>query len=137
MIDYDLRSMIERVREQTDIVEVIGSHISLNCSNKCLCPLHQEKTPSFSVNPKGQYFHCFGCGVGGDVFKFLELYENKPFMEVLSELAQQAGIPLTSLTPEDRGRIREGRQIEDILTETAGFYHESRRAWCQSFLHLG
>lgn len=68
MNDFDFRSMIERMREQTDIVEVIGSHISLNCSNKCLCPFHQEKTPSFSVNPKGQYFHCFGCGVGGDVF---------------------------------------------------------------------
>ena len=134
MNDFDFRSMIERVREQTDIVQVIGSHISLNGSNKSLCPFHQEKTPSFSVNLKGQYFHCFGCGEGGDVFKFLELYQNKAFMEVLSELTQQAGIPLTSLTPEETDRIREGRQIEDILEETAHFYHQSLTQEVRNYL---
>jgi len=134
MNDYDLRSMIERVREQADIVQVIGQRIALDRHNKALCPFHEEKTPSFSVNPKGQYFHCFGCGSGGDVFRFLELYENNPFMEVLAELAKQSGIPLTVLTSEDRQRISEVRTIEDILSETARFYHQSLTAEVRDYL---
>jgi len=121
----ETKVLIEKVREQTDIVQVIGQRIALDRNNKALCPFHEEKTPSFFVNPEGQYFHCFGCGVGGDVFRFIELYENKPFMEVLSELANQAGIFLSVLTSEVRQRIKEVRTIEDILTETAMFYHQS------------
>jgi len=134
MKDIEFRDLIERVGEQTDIVQVIGQRIALDRHNKALCPFHQEKTPSFSVNPRGQYFHCFGCGTGGDVFRFLELYENKPFMEVLSELANQAGTPLTVLTPEDRQRIAEVRTIEDILTKTARFYHQNLTQGVRNYL---
>ncbi len=134
MKDIEFRDLIERVGEQTDIVQVIGQRIALDRHNKALCPFHQEKTPSFSVNPRGQYFHCFGCGTGGDVFRFLELYENKPFMEVLSELANQADTPLTVLTPEDRQRIAEVRTIEDILTETAMFYHQNLTQEVRNYL---
>jgi DNA primase len=74
--------------------------------------------------------------VGGDVFRFLELYENKPFMEVLSELASQVGISLHgSITSEDRERIKEVRTIEDILTETAGFYHQKPHSGGQNLSH--
>jgi len=125
MMDFDFNNLIEKVRAQTDIVQVIGSRIDLDHHNKASCPFHQERTPSFSVNAKEQYFHCFGCGAGGDVFKFLELYENKPFMDVLSELAGQAGIPLSTVTQEDKQRIEESRRIEDILKETATFYYQS------------
>lgn len=134
MKDFDFKDLIERVREQTDIVQVIGQRIALDRHHKALCPFHEEKTPSFSVNPKGQYFHCFGCGIGGDVFRFLELYENKPFMEALSELASQVGISLTSITSEDRERIKETRTIDDILTETAMFYHQSLTPEVKSYL---
>ncbi|MEJ5377081.1 MAG: CHC2 zinc finger domain-containing protein [bacterium] len=134
MKDFESRDLIEKIRERTDIVQVIGEHITLDRHNKALCPFHEENTPSFSVNPSGQYFHCFGCGVGGDVFRFLELYEKKPFMEVLSELADRAGISLTVLTSEDRQRIREIRTIEDILTETARFYHQSLTAEVRDYL---
>jgi len=79
MKDVDFRELVEKVREQTDIVQVIGQYITLDRHNKALCPFHQEETPSFSVNQRGQYFHCFGCGVSGDVFRFLELYEKRPF----------------------------------------------------------
>jgi len=136
MKDFDFKDLIERVREQTDIVQVIGQRIALDRHHKALCPFHEEKTPSFSVNPKGQYFHCFGCGVGGDVFRFLEAYENKPFMEVLSELANQVGISLPSLTSKDRQRIEEVRTIEDILTETALFYHQSLTPEVKSYLTI-
>ena len=114
--DVEFKELIEKVREQTDIVKVISQHIKLDGHHKALCPFHHEKTPSFSVNPERQYFHCFGCGVGGDVFKFLELYEKKSFMEILNDLAKQAGITLVPMSPEDKQQIKEDRIIEDILT---------------------
>lgn len=125
MNDGEFRDLIDRIRERTDIVQVIGARLALNRHHKALCPFHREKTPSFSVNPRGQYFHCFGCGVGGDVFRFLEQYERKSFLEVVSELATQAGIPLPVSTSEDRQRLQDRRTMEDILTETARFYHQS------------
>lgn len=123
--DLNFRDLIERVRERTDIVQVIGRHIPLGRSLKALCPFHEEEVPSFSVNPKGQYFYCFGCKTGGDVFRFLELYEDKSFIEVLTELAGSAGIPIKGLNSEERKRIDEDRIIGDILTETARFYHRN------------
>jgi DNA primase catalytic core len=137
MRDIELRDLIEKVRERTDIVQVIGQHITLDRHNKALCPFHEEKTPSFSVNFKGQYFYCFGCGAGGDAFRFLELYEDKHFMEVLAELAHQAGIPLTTLTSEDQQCMREIRTIEDILTETAAFYHQGLTPEVKDYLTKG
>ncbi|HUU29587.1 MAG TPA: CHC2 zinc finger domain-containing protein [archaeon] len=134
MKDLDFKSLIERVRERTDIVQVIGQLITLDHNNKGICPFHAEKAPSFSVNPKEQYFHCFGCGAGGDVFRFIELYEKKPFMEVLSDLAQQAGISVSALTPEDKQRLKENRTIEDLLTETARFYHQSLNKEVRDYL---
>lgn len=134
MKDIEFRDLIEKAREQTDIVQIIGQRITLDCHNKALCPFHEEKTPSFSVNSKEQYFHCFGCGAGGDVFSFLEHFENKPFIEVLTDLANQAGISLPMQTSEDRQRIIEIRAIEDILTETARFYHQGLTREVQDYL---
>lgn len=88
------RKLIERVKASSDIVEIIGSRIPLSRSLKACCPFHDDKDPSFSVNPKGQFFFCFGCGVGGDVIKFLMLYEHMGFAEALFELAEHAGIEL-------------------------------------------
>jgi len=75
----NFRSLIEKIREASDIVEVVSEHVTLGRGNKALCPFHDEKTPSFHVNPKGQYFKCFGCGVGGDVFKFVEPWRRFAF----------------------------------------------------------
>jgi DNA primase len=116
------RDQIDAVRAKTDIVEVVAARISLDRHNKALCPFHDEKSPSFSVNPDGQYFYCFGCGIGGDVFKFLELYENKPFIEVLSGLARQVGISFSDPSPEERKSFDDSRLIECVLSETARFY---------------
>ena len=130
----ELKNLIERVRERTDIVEVIGRRIALDRHHKGLCPFHKEQKPSFSVNPTSQYFHCFGCGVGGDVFRFLELYENKPFMQVLSELAQEAGVCLPTSTTQDERQIEEERLVEEILSETARFYHNGLNAEARRYL---
>jgi DNA primase catalytic core len=134
MKDSEFRELIERIRQQTDIAAVIGQRISLDRHNKALCPFHDEKTPSLSVNPKGQYFRCFGCGTGGDVFRFLELYEHKSFMDVLTELAQQTGIHLPDLTDEDRHRIKEAHLIEDILSTVAQFYQRSLTPKAKDYL---
>ena len=134
MTDANFRDLVEEVKIRTDIVQVISSRIQLNKSNKALCPFHEETIPSFSVNPRGQYFYCFGCGKGGDVFRFLELYYNKPFMEVLTELTDQAGMSLTKLSIEEKNQIKEIRGIEDILTETAKFYHNSLTTKVKEYL---
>ncbi|MCK5602449.1 DNA primase, partial [Candidatus Pacearchaeota archaeon] len=120
----DFKSVVESVRERIDIEDVIGKYLQLNGKLKAICPFHEDKSPSFSVNPDGQYFHCFGCGVGGDVFKFLMLYEEKDFMTVLCELADKAGVTLPQSTSADRHRIEEERTVEDILTASAQFYHD-------------
>jgi len=87
----------ERIRSASDIVEIIGSYVPLkrNGANfTALCPFHKEKTPSFNVNAQKQIFHCFGCHKGGDVFKFVEDYENIGFMDAVRRLADRAKIPL-------------------------------------------
>jgi DNA primase len=100
-------SIIEQVRQASDIADVISTHVSLKRAGrslKGLCPFHKEKTPSFHVTPDKQVFHCFGCGVGGDVFKFVQLRENVDFAEALSILANRAGIELDrTATPQRTG----------------------------------
>ena len=91
---------IDEVRSAADIVVVISDYVSLRkagVSYKGLCPFHGEKTPSFNVNRDRGFFHCFGCGVGGDVFKFMELKEQVGFQDAVRQLAQRFGIPIPDL----------------------------------------
>jgi len=87
----------DRVRAAADIVKIVGDAVKLRKAGANfvgLCPFHQEKTPSFAVHPVKQIFHCFGCGVGGDVFKFVMLIENLTFPEALQRVAEKVGIRL-------------------------------------------
>lgn len=89
--------LTEQVRSALDIVEVVAEHVALRRAGKDykgLCPFHQEKTPSFFVIPAKGSFYCFGCGAGGDIFKFIQLRENVSFVEARAILAERAGIPL-------------------------------------------
>jgi DNA primase len=91
---------IDEVRSAADIVTVISDYVSLRkagTSYKGLCPFHGEKTPSFNVNRDRGFFHCFGCGVGGDVFKFVELKEQVGFQDAVRQLAQRFGIPVPEM----------------------------------------
>ncbi|HEX9723049.1 MAG TPA: DNA primase [Vicinamibacteria bacterium] len=102
-------SFIEQVRTSTDILDLVGNYVPLKRAGKNfkgLCPFHAEKTPSFNVSPEREIFHCFGCGQGGDAFKFLMLYEKMSFTEAVTHLAARAGIspPQRSVAPEDRER---------------------------------
>ena len=87
----------DEVRAAADIVKIVGDYVKLRKAGvnlMGLCPFHQEKTPSFAVHPTKQIFHCFGCGVGGDVFKFVMLIEHLTFPEALRRLAEKVGITL-------------------------------------------
>ncbi|MDF2511350.1 MAG: hypothetical protein K0S04_1216 [Herbinix sp.] len=89
--------LVEEIRSRNDIVSVIGSYIRLQkkgSNHMGLCPFHNEKTPSFSVSASKQMYHCFGCGVGGNVFTFIMEYENYTFLEALKVLAERAGVQL-------------------------------------------
>ncbi len=91
------KDVIDRIRMSLDIADVIGSYIQVKrtgATAKALCPFHKEKTPSFSINSARQAFHCFGCQAGGDVFKFVMLYENVDFPTAIRMLADRAGIAL-------------------------------------------
>ena len=90
-------NQVEDVRAAADIVKIIGDYVQLRkagANMMGLCPFHQEKTPSFAVHPGKQIFHCFGCGVGGDVFKFIMLIDNVTFPEALERLADKVGVTL-------------------------------------------
>jgi DNA primase len=89
--------LVEEIRSRNDIVSVVGSYIRLQkkgSNHMGLCPFHNEKTPSFSVSAPKQMYHCFGCGVGGNVFTFIMEYENYSFVEALKFLAERAGVAL-------------------------------------------
>ncbi len=89
--------IIEQIRAASDIVDVVGSYLPLKRAGGnflALCPFHREKTPSFNVSPSRQIFHCFGCHKGGDVFRFVQDYENITFIEAVRRLAERARIPL-------------------------------------------
>lgn len=135
MTNLRMMSIMESVKQRLDIVEVISQHLSLNRQNKAICPFHDEKIPSFSVNPKGQYFYCFGCGVGGDVIRFIELHERKPFKEALSMLSELAGVKTQELDADELKVINETRQIQDVLTATAKFYQASLSSDARRYLH--
>ena len=93
------QDFVDRVRDSIDIVEVISEYVSLKPSgrnHKGLCPFHNEKTPSFMVHREKQIFHCFGCGVGGNVFTFLQKRNNLTFTESVRYLAERAGIPIVT-----------------------------------------
>ncbi|HBC93410.1 MAG TPA: DNA primase [Pelotomaculum sp.] len=102
--------IVEAVRQRSDIVEVVSRYVQLKKKGKNhtgSCPFHNERTPSFTVTPEKQIFYCFGCGAGGDVFKFLMLKENLNFQEAVTVLAQQVGIAIpTSESPAQQQKER-------------------------------
>ncbi|HBA84990.1 MAG TPA: DNA primase [Verrucomicrobia bacterium] len=118
------KDVIETIRMQNDIVDVLGSYLQLKRAGgtyKALCPFHKEKTPSFNVNPQRQIYHCFGCGAGGDVFKFIMEHERVDFGTAARMLAERVGIAL-QYTAEDRKEINKDL-LYKIHEDVALFYH--------------
>ena len=120
------QQFIDDLKAQADILRIVGEHVQLRKAGvtyKGLCPFHGEKTPSFHVNPDRGFFHCFGCGVGGDVFKFVELHEKVTFPEAVRSLAARMG--LTVPESEDRTRDPEAEREREALLKI----HEVAAAW--------
>ncbi|HHX11836.1 MAG TPA: DNA primase [Clostridiales bacterium] len=125
---YYPEELVEEVRNRNDIVSVIGSYIKLQKkgnNHMGLCPFHNEKTPSFSVSPSKQMYHCFGCGVGGNVFTFIMEYENYTFVEALKQLADQAGVqlPEEEYSKEARERADFRTRLLDVNKEAAKYFY--------------
>ncbi|HEY6357804.1 MAG TPA: DNA primase, partial [Vicinamibacterales bacterium] len=123
------QSFLDEVKSQTDIVSVVGNVVSLRKTGstwKGLCPFHQEKTPSFNVNKDKGFFKCFGCGAGGDVVKFVELYEKLSFPDAVRHLAQRASIPVPETTSgaDDREAAAERQALMALHEQAAAFYRE-------------
>jgi DNA primase len=122
---------IEAVRASSDIVQVVSDYVPLKRAGrrlKGLCPFHQEKTPSFSVDPDSQLFYCFGCQTGGDIFKFVQVYDKLNFGEAVEMLASRFGVPLPEVQRkgnDDRGRVLDVNAMaliffKNLLAQDAG-----------------
>ncbi len=128
MISNSIRDNIKSlVRESADIVEVINEYVSLKKAGTRfvgLCPFHSEKTPSFSVNPHRQFFHCFGCGESGDVFSFIMKYHHLEFPEALKTLADkyQIALPEKNMSQEDKKRLQERESLYTVNEAAVDLY---------------
>ena len=121
-------SFAEKVKQQADIVRVIGEYVRLRKAGQNfvgLCPFHQEKTPSFAVHPVRQMYHCFGCNASGDVFKFVMELEKASFPEAVRTVAEKCGIPIprrTERSPEERRENQQRAVLMDMHRDAAAFF---------------
>lgn len=129
MGNEEFNEFVEQVTERTDIYSVVSRYVPLTKKSGRYwgrCPFHNEKTPSFSINPEKGLFYCFGCGAGGNVFKFLSLIENITYFEAVKLQAQRLGIeiPTKKSSPEQERRRREEKILLKINELAQDFYHE-------------
>ena len=121
--------LIDEIRNSNDIVDIISQYVNLKKSGRNffgLCPFHNEKSPSFAVSPDKQIFHCFGCGVGGNVFHFVSKIENIGFKESVEMLANRANITLPTIDNEQDNKASYLKsRVYEINKQTAQFYHEN------------
>lgn len=125
---YVSDDLVEEIRSRNDIVDVISSYVKLQKKGSSyfgLCPFHNEKSPSFSVDGNKQMFYCFGCGEGGNVFSFLMKYESMTFPEALKTLADRAGVelPEIEMSDEDRKKKDLKNTVLDVNREAARYFH--------------
>lgn len=127
------QEIIEEVRSRSDIIEIVGQHVHLQKKGSKffgLCPFHNEKTGSFSVDSGKQMFYCFGCGAGGNVYTFLMKYENITFVEALQELADRAGVslPQHEMSAEQRRQADWKSRLLEVQKEAATYYYHLLRS---------
>ena len=131
MVDQDFK---ETLRQKADIVRIVGDYVKLRKAGAQnytgLCPFHGEKTPSFSVHATRQFFHCFGCGVSGDVFAFVQKIEGITFPEALRAVAQKLNMPLprTSFSsPQEAQEARVRGALLEMQEAACEFFQECLR----------
>ena len=128
--EREWQNFIDELKSRNDIVDVIQSYVPLEQKGKTFwasCPFHHEKTPSFAVNRQGQYYHCYGCGKGGDVIRFIEEIESAGFMDAVELLAKRVGmhVPTNYNDAEMAERKKHRQKLYDVLRLTAKFYNQN------------
>ena len=126
---YIPQEILDEIVARCDIVSVIGEYVPLKrrgSNYQGLCPFHNEKTPSFSVSPAKQIFHCFGCGKGGNVFRFIMEIEGVSFLEAVEKLAKRANVklPEKELTAAQREKLEQRKRYLQINNYVARYYHK-------------
>jgi DNA primase len=122
--------IINQIRDRTDIVEIVGQYVSLTRAGqnlKGLCPFHQEKSPSFTVSPSRQIFHCFGCGAGGNVFTFLTRITGASFPETVRELGRKVGIEVQESAVQGGPQAAQTGRIEQLNRAAAAWFQQNLR----------
>lgn len=120
--------MINQVKDRVDIAEVVGHHVSLTKAGqnlKGLCPFHQEKSPSFTVNSSKQIFHCFGCGAGGNVFTFLTRITGTSFPEVVRDLGRKVGIEIQESASQSGPLAAQTARVESLNQAVVGWFRQN------------
>ena len=120
--------VIERIHEDANLVDIVSEYLPLKRTGVNfvgLCPFHNEKTPSFTVSEVKQFYHCFGCGEGGDVISFIMKMENLSFLEACEYLANKLGIPLEEKSERDKKLENERDRIYEINNEAARYYYSN------------
>ncbi len=125
--------LVEEIRAKNDIVDVISGYLKMQkkgSNHWACCPFHNEKTPSFSVSGSKQMFHCFGCGVSGNVYTFIMKYENYSFQEAVKLLADRAGVQLPEVEYSEEARRRENKRARllEVCKEAAKFFYFQLRS---------
>lgn len=123
------QDVINQIKDRIDIVDIVGQHVSLTRAGqnlKGLCPFHQEKSPSFTVSPSRQIFHCFGCGAGGNVFTFLTRITGASFPETVHDLGRRVGIEVQEPLA-DTGPAQQSNRMEQVNQAASRWFRESLR----------
>ncbi|WP_287129176.1 CHC2 zinc finger domain-containing protein, partial [Candidatus Cyanaurora vandensis] len=133
-MNLDART-IDEVRQRADLYDIVSERVVLKRSGKDfrgICPFHEGKSPSFSVNPTRNFYKCFSCGVGGDSVSFIMRLEKIAFTEAVLALARRYNIPVHSHSPEERAaytrKLSREQQILEILEQAAQFYQHARQS---------
>src|SRR5580765_6572894 len=117
--------LLEEIRRRTDLVQLVGRRVKLVRKGRVMwgcCPFHGEKSPSFKVENERRAYKCFGCGVGGDAFKWLIETEGLSFPEAVEKLAAEVGVELPKWSPDDEAREQKKKSLYDIVALAADFY---------------
>ncbi|MFH1258492.1 MAG: DNA primase [Elusimicrobiota bacterium] len=131
--------VLSQIREANSIVQIVSEYVTLKKSGQnfqARCPFHQEKTPSFVVSPEKEIFHCFGCGIGGNVFHFLMQIEKLTFPEAVNKLARRAGISIPENSSYQAVKKDEKQVYYDLYQQTVEFYHRCLKETAEGRLGL-
>lgn len=130
MANDDLQRFLDEIRARVSVVDVVGAKVKLTKKGRehqGLCPFHNEKTPSFTVNEAKGFYHCFGCGAHGDIVKFEMEANGLPFMDAVQKLAHQAGLQMPRFTQKDKEQNEERKSLYEIMEQACAYFERELR----------